>query len=135
MKTGGFIACVAAAVSLFAFLGQPVANAQAGQSGARRNSIAKRMERLAKALDLTEEQKTKIKSILQNEKSQIKSVQEDTSLSAEQKQAKLEEDRKAARADMRAVLTPEQQKKLAAIKARIKAAHEKHREQTGRLHS
>jgi Spy/CpxP family protein refolding chaperone len=64
------------------------------------------------ALNLTEEQKARIKEIREITKTQVETAQNDTSLSQEAKQAKLKEIRRSSEEQIRAVLTPEQQQKL-----------------------
>jgi Spy/CpxP family protein refolding chaperone len=64
-------------------------------------------------LNLTEEQKTKLRPILMDERQQMEAVRNDTSLSPEQKMAKVQQIRETASPKIKAVLTPEQLKKLA----------------------
>jgi len=64
------------------------------------------------ALQLTPEQKTKLQPIIQDEVNQINAVRNDTSMSIDQKRAKVEEIKKTSFPKILAVLTPEQQKKL-----------------------
>jgi periplasmic protein CpxP/Spy len=63
-------------------------------------------------LNLTEEQKTKLRPILMDERQQMEAVRNDSSLSPEQKMAKAQQIREAAGPKIKAVLTPEQLKKL-----------------------
>ncbi len=63
-------------------------------------------------LNLTEEQKTKLRPILMDERQQMEAVRSDTSMSAEQKMAKVQQIRQTASPKIKAVLTPEQLKKL-----------------------
>ena len=62
------------------------------------------------ALNLTDDQKSKIASIRSDTKDQYKAINKDTTLSDTDKQAKLKELRKTTRAQVWTVLTPEQQK-------------------------
>jgi Spy/CpxP family protein refolding chaperone len=75
-----------------------------------------RMQELSEKLNLTDAQKTAVKSILANEANEIKAVHQDGSLSDEQKQAKTKEIRDSGREKINAMLTPEQQKKFAEMK-------------------
>ena len=85
---------------------------------AARTSGAK--AKVAKALNLTADQKTKMKAIRADAKAKAQAVNADTSLTPEAKKAKLKEIRAAAIAQIKAILTPEQQKKL----KRLHGAHE-----------
>jgi Spy/CpxP family protein refolding chaperone len=62
------------------------------------------------ALNLTDDQKTKIASIRSDTKDQMKAINKDTTLSDTDKQNKIKELRKTTRAQVWAVMTPEQQK-------------------------
>lgn len=64
-------------------------------------------------LNLTDEQKAKLRPILMDERQQMEAVRSDTSLSQEQKMAKVQQIRETASPKIKAVLTPEQLKKLA----------------------
>lgn len=66
------------------------------------------------ALNLTDEQKTQIKTIKEDAKQQIQAMQKDSSLSDEAKQQKLKVIRKETRRQVWGVMTPEQQKQWAA---------------------
>jgi Spy/CpxP family protein refolding chaperone len=62
------------------------------------------------ALQLTDDQKSKIKSIRDDANQQIQTAQKDTTLTDDQKERKVKQIRKVARAQVFAVLTPDQQK-------------------------
>jgi Spy/CpxP family protein refolding chaperone len=64
-------------------------------------------------LKLTPEQKAKLQPIIQDEMTQIRAVRDDSSINMDQKMAKVDEIKKASFPKIQAVLTPEQQKKLA----------------------
>jgi Spy/CpxP family protein refolding chaperone len=74
------------------------------------------MQELSEKLNLTDEQKAAIKPILATEANEIKAVHQDSSLSDEQKQAKIKEIRDNSREKINALLTPEQQKTFAEMK-------------------
>jgi protein CpxP len=76
------------------------------------NQNNERGERFAQELNLTPEQKTDLKSIHENEKQQAQAIKSDSSLTADQKKAKLKELRKSSHQEMMAKLTPDQQKKF-----------------------
>jgi Spy/CpxP family protein refolding chaperone len=79
--------------------------------------VQQKLQRLSSELNLTDDQKTKLKPILQNEAGQLKSVNNDSSLSSDAKQAKMKEIHASASQQMNEILTPDQQQKLAAMKA------------------
>jgi len=62
------------------------------------------------ALQLTDDQKAKIKSIRDDANQQIQATQKDASVTADQKERRIKLIRKTARAQVFAVLTPDQQK-------------------------
>ena len=74
------------------------------------------MRELSEKLNLTDAQKAAIKPILATEANEIKAVHQDSSLSDEQKQAKVKEIRDSSREKINALLTPEQQKTFAEMK-------------------
>jgi Spy/CpxP family protein refolding chaperone len=74
------------------------------------------LQELSEKLNLTDEQKAAIKPILATEANEIKAVHQDSSLSNEQKQAKIKEIRDNSREKINVLLTPEQQKKFAEMK-------------------
>ena len=74
------------------------------------------LQELTEKLNLTDEQKAAVKVILVTEANEIKAVRQDSSLSDEQKQAKIKEIRDNGREKINALLTPEQQKKFAEMK-------------------
>ena len=74
------------------------------------------LQQLSEKLNLTDAQKTAIKPILAAEANEIKAVHQDSSLSNEQKQAKIKEIRDNSREKIKALLTPEQQKTFAEMK-------------------
>jgi Spy/CpxP family protein refolding chaperone len=69
-------------------------------------------------LELTPDQKQKIADVVDDENKQIGAVRDDTSLTLEQKQQKAREIQQAGVPKIKAVLTPEQLQKLAAIQER-----------------
>jgi Spy/CpxP family protein refolding chaperone len=71
-------------------------------------------------LQLTPDQKQKIAAIVDDENRQISAVRDDNSMSLEQKQQKVMEIRQAGSPKIKAILTPEQLQKLAAIQQRMR---------------
>lgn len=82
--------------------------------------VQQHLQRLSSELNLTDDQKQKIQPILQSEIQQLKTVHNDTSLSPDQKQAKMIGIRDSAKSQIAPILTPDQQKKLAAMKEQAK---------------
>ena len=71
-------------------------------------------------LQLTDDQKQKIAVIVDDENKQISAVRDDNSISMEQKQQKALAIRQTATPKIKAVLTPEQLQKLAAIQQKMR---------------
>jgi periplasmic protein CpxP/Spy len=81
-----------------------------------RAKVQEKLQHLSSELNLTDDQKQKIKPILQNEIGQIKTVHDDSSLSSDQKQAQMKDIHASAKTQINEILTPDQQKKLATMK-------------------
>lgn len=89
-----------------------------GEARQRMRGFARdRIEMLAEKLNLTEAQTAAIKPIFAAEANDIKTVWQDNSLSKEQKQSKMSDIRESAKEKINTILTPEQQAKLAELKA------------------
>ena len=63
-------------------------------------------------LNLTDDQKAQMKKIHEGAKSQIEAINNDSSLTADQKQAKIQAVRKDSHKQVEAMLTPEQRKTM-----------------------
>lgn len=87
-------------------------------------SADQHLQMLSEKLNLTDDQKAKLKPILQDQMRQMKAVHEDSSLSEEQKQAKAKSIHESFHDQINAVLTPEQQAKF---KQMTQAQMEKHK--------
>jgi len=74
------------------------------------------LQMLSEKLNLTEDQKTKLKPILQDQAQQLKALNDDSSLTAEQKTAKKKAIHETTHDQINAVLTPEQQEKFKQMK-------------------
>jgi Spy/CpxP family protein refolding chaperone len=104
---------------LIALTGLRVA-AQTDASSVDPETKAKVQEKLAQIsseLNLTDAQKSQLKPMLQSEVQQLQAVKNDTSLSPDQKEAKAKAIHTSFKSEISGVLTPEQQKKWAAMKA------------------
>lgn len=89
---------------------------QAAADPETRAKVQAKLQELSSELNLTDDQKTQIKGIVQDEVQQLKAVHDDASLSPDQKKAKVTEIRQSHKSQMSSILTPEQQKKLETIK-------------------
>jgi Spy/CpxP family protein refolding chaperone len=85
------------------------------------------LQMLSEKLNLTEDQKAKLKPIFQDQAQQLKAVQEDASLPPEQKAAKKKAIHEKMHDQINAVLTPEQQEKFKEMKTE---GMEKHKDMT-----
>ena len=74
------------------------------------------LQMLSEKLNLTEEQKAKLKPILQDQAQQMKGLHDDASLTPEQKAAKKKAIHDTTHDQINAVLTPEQQEKFKEMK-------------------
>lgn len=99
---------IAAVVSLVAVVVIGGALFAAGQTGFGCHHKAGFM----KALNLTDAQKTQVKSIFQEAKTKAQAVRNDASLTAEQKKAQIRDTFKGVREQIAQILTPEQKQKL-----------------------
>ena len=97
---------------------QAASMSQAGQSAdpETRAKVQARMQDLSAELNLTDDQKAQLKPIVQDEVQQLRAVNDDASLTADQKKAKFTEIRQSHRTQMVSILNPEQQKKLELLK-------------------
>lgn len=92
----------------------------AAQTGEMHAQVQDFLQKVATELNLTDDQKAKIKPILQDEYNQLTAVHEDASLSQDQKLAKAREIHETAKSQIQAVLTPEQQTKFAEMKEQLR---------------
>ena len=109
-------ALIATSTSIFAEDEKPKAERPASARGP-----AERLKTLTEKLGLSEEQQGKIKTIFATNAPKAKALREDAALSQEDKRAKMGELRKAEAEEIRAVLTPEQQEKMKAMRKEAKA--------------
>lgn len=85
----------------------------------RKQGLEKRKAALAK-LNLTDDQKAKMKAIHQSAGIQTKALRDDKPLSPEQRKAKMKEIRQSTKDQIRQILTPEQQKMFDEMKGNAK---------------
>lgn len=111
MKTWKYLT-VAAVVAAGLMIG--ALPARAAEKAAKRERPAKtsvaqdRLQQMSEQLNLTAEQKEKIKPILQEEAEKMKAIRGDTSLTPEQKREKAKELRTELANKLKPILTPEQ---------------------------
>ena len=80
--------------------------------------------KMMQALNLTDAQKAKLKPIMEKQRDQMKAMREDTTTDRKAKMKKMKAMRAEMEKQVKAILTPEQQKKLADMKAKMKAERE-----------
>jgi Spy/CpxP family protein refolding chaperone len=86
------------------------------ENGMHHGQHASHLEWLSKELNLTDEQKEKVRPILDEQSKQMRATQEDTSLSQEQKREKMKQIHQTTHSQINDILKPEQQKKFAELK-------------------
>jgi Spy/CpxP family protein refolding chaperone len=110
-------------LGLVAALAVPLASAklQAAeqQATAAKEGMRDRLQTAVESLNLTDDQKAKLKDIFADAKTQRQTVMNDASLSDDQKKAKMKELHEATKTKVNNVLTPDQQ---AALKSKMDAA-------------
>jgi Spy/CpxP family protein refolding chaperone len=73
-------------------------------------------DRLAKELNLTPDQQNQLKPVFEETRTKVQAIHQDTSLSQEQKRAKIKEIHDANKSKIEAVLTPEQKQKFDSLR-------------------
>lgn len=84
----------------------------AGHRGGKMKDPQARLDHMSKTLNLTDDQKAKIKPILDNENQQMQSLKSDTSTAKQDKRAKAMEIHKSSMDQIRSLLNSDQQAKL-----------------------
>ena len=120
---GGLVSLgLAAALALPVALANPQA-ANAPQTAGKEMAMhGGGLEAAVQSLNLTDDQKAKVKDIFADAKTKKQAVSSDTSLSEEQKKGKMKELHSGVMAKLNEVLTPEQQTEL---KSKMEAAKSK----------
>ena len=108
---------------------QPPAQDQSQAAPAAPAQREGRMHRAMQGLNLTDEQKTAMKSIHESTKAQLDAVNKDESLTADQKAAKIHQLRHSGRMQMVKLLTPEQRQQMRANVRAMRAAHREKQQQ------
>jgi protein CpxP len=112
-----------ASLGLVTALAVPLASARSQATGqqapAAKEEMRDRLQTAVESLNLTDDQKAKLKDIFADAKTQRQTVMNDASLSDDQKKAKMKELHQATKTKVNNVLTPEQQ---TALKSKMEAA-------------
>jgi periplasmic protein CpxP/Spy len=103
--------------------GATSAPAHSKHSGTHPDRAEQRLKRLNKKVNLTDDQKEKVRPILQNEEKQTADLDSDTTLTPQQKHKKTREIRMASRSQIDEILTPEQKEKLPSRRAGTGSHH------------
>jgi periplasmic protein CpxP/Spy len=123
-------AALAIGVPVFA-QNAPDSSQQSQQTQAAPNGhrYGNRMQKLSQELNLTPDQQTKIKPIFQQARAQAKTIRQDTSLSQDQKRAKMKELHENTMAQLNGILTPEQQSQLKQLQEQRRAQWQQRHQQ------
>jgi Spy/CpxP family protein refolding chaperone len=117
--TAGLLAMIATPATLMA-QETSQSNSQSQDQSATTQPGHRHQDELAK-LNLTDDQKAQVKAIHENMKTQMDAVKSDTTLTAEQKQAKMKELHKSSHEQVKQLLTPDQRKQMKADEKERKA--------------
>lgn len=112
VSRGVFTLVLALGLPAFA---SPVFAADRENRSERAAEAAERMKQMAEELELTDAQKTEIREIMEAQRDKLEALRGDESLSRRKKLKKLRDLRETTRLEIRATLTPEQQKKFDAM--------------------
>jgi len=114
----GLVAALAAPVAIAKSQATPSAQAVGKEKGMHGGGLQAAVE----SLNLTDEQKAKVKDIFADAKTKGQAVSSDTTLSDQQKKAKMKELHSGIMVKLNEVLTPEQQTELKSKMEAAKAA-------------
>ncbi len=101
-----------------------------GREGMRMDP-QQRADRMAKMLNLSDDQKSKVLDILNGEQKQISDLRSDTSLSQQDRRSKMREIREGTGSQIRALLNSDQQQKYDQMQQRMKERMEHNRGGSG----
>jgi Spy/CpxP family protein refolding chaperone len=109
---GGLVSLgMVAVLSVPVALGRPQ-DATAPQAAGKENGAHDRLQAAVQSLNLTDDQKSKVQDIFADAKTKRQALHNDTSLSDDQKKAKMKELHAGTLAKLNDVLTPDQQTEL-----------------------
>jgi Spy/CpxP family protein refolding chaperone len=99
--------------------------------GDRNEGMQQHFDKVATELNLTADQKTQVQGIMKDQMSQGRSIRQDSSLSEDQKEAKLKELHESTHSKINAVLTSDQQKKFADMRKDMREDRKEHKHKGG----
>jgi periplasmic protein CpxP/Spy len=111
-KLLGGIVCLGMVTALSVTVAQAKPAVPAHQAAARDGGMRDRLEAAVQSLNLTDDQKPKVKDIFADAKTKRQAVFTDSSLTQDQKRDKMKELHEATMSKLNEVLTPEQQTEL-----------------------
>lgn len=119
------VAFALAALSLPALAQAAPGATGAGETGAKGQhhgmpTVDERVQHMTKALNLSDDQQAKVKSILENQQSQAAGLRQDASLSQQDRRAKFMQIHQATQQSIRDVLNDDQKAKFEQMQARHK---------------
>ncbi|MBW3635212.1 MAG: Spy/CpxP family protein refolding chaperone [Armatimonadetes bacterium] len=97
----------------------------APKNGEGKGAKGNRIGKMVKELGLTDTQKTQLKAILADAKTQREALKANTALTTAQRQTQTSELQKATREKIVALLTPEQKEKMVAMRKKERAERKK----------
>jgi len=78
------------------------------------------VDRIAQSLGLSDQQKTQVQSLYNQQSEKVRSIIQDTSLSKDEKRSKIMDLRKSTSEQMKSILTPEQYQKWGSMQQRMR---------------
>ena len=116
------IALCSGALGVLPMMAQdPAPAAPQGQMGPRGGNMqGRQLEMLTKELNLTADQQTQVKAIDDDTAKQMMALRNDTSLSQDDRRAKMMDIRKGSQDKIRAILTDDQKTKYDALQAKMR---------------
>lgn len=112
------MACLGTALYAQDTMSQGQGMGQGGGMHHMQMSPDQRLQHMTQQLNLTADQQTKIKPILEQEQQQMQPLHGDTSMSQQDKWSKMQQIRQGTNDQIKAVLTPDQQTKFAQMQER-----------------
>ncbi len=113
MVIGGLVACATVATA------QETGKSEKKEGKRGFPTVEQQMERLSTQLNLTDEQKPKVKAVLEEEHKKMQELRSDTSLDRDARREKMQTIRKDTTAKMKGVLTEDQFKKYEEMAQRM----------------
>jgi protein CpxP len=94
-----------------------------GQMADKAPSVQEHLQEMGKQLNLTDDQKEKLKPIMTSQMADMQALKSDTTLTPQQKRAKMMEIHQKYAPQVNAILTPEQQAKWKAMRREMMEKH------------